>query len=153
MWRHCRHCRFSDLWLIWSNRDFHSRRMVCNTDMSISNKPLYINLINKLKTKLKNLTLSRWVKVLFLPKMLIFCRKNDNISKIKKVLKLRGLFSETKYVCVLRYQTYANWTDWTDISLLGVASEPFKFIISFLPRFSVTFKKNRFHQSKIFSFV
>ena len=45
------------------------------------------------------------VKVLFLiKKMLIFCKKNAEISKIKVVLVLKGIFSETTYVCVLTHQ-------------------------------------------------
>ena len=39
----------------------------------------------------------------FCQKMLIFCKKGD-ISKIKGVMVLKGVFSETKYVCVQRYQ-------------------------------------------------
>ena len=31
-------------------------------------------------------------------------QKNADISQIKDVLALKGIFSETKYVCVLRYQ-------------------------------------------------
>ena len=30
-------------------------------------------------------------------------QKNNDISKIKRVLVLKGIFSETTYVCVLRY--------------------------------------------------
>ena len=36
--------------------------------------------------------------------MLIFCKKNADISKIEKVVVLKSIFSETKYVCVLTYQ-------------------------------------------------
>ena len=32
--------------------------------------------------------------------MLIFCKKNADISKIKRTLVLKGIFSETIYVCV-----------------------------------------------------
>ena len=45
-----------------------------------------------------------WVKVLFLQKMLIFYKKNTEISKIKRILVLKGIFSETTYRCVLTYQ-------------------------------------------------
>ena len=34
--------------------------------------------------------------------MLIFCKKNADISKIKKALGLKSIFCETKYGCVLR---------------------------------------------------
>ena len=40
----------------------------------------------------------------FCQKMLIFCKNNADISKIKKVLVLKGIFSEIKYVRVLTYQ-------------------------------------------------
>ena len=33
--------------------------------------------------------------------MLIFLEKNAGISKIKRALVLKGIFSETKYVCIL----------------------------------------------------
>ena len=36
--------------------------------------------------------------------MLIFCKKNADIGKIKGVLVLKGICSKTKYVCVLMYQ-------------------------------------------------
>ena len=32
--------------------------------------------------------------------MLFFCKKNADISKITGVLVLKGMFSETTYVCV-----------------------------------------------------
>ena len=36
--------------------------------------------------------------------IVFFCKKNANISKIKEVLVLKGIFSETTYVCILTYQ-------------------------------------------------
>ena len=56
--------------------------------------------------KLSNtaLILLLWVKVLFLPKIAEFLQKIAGISKIKGVLVLKGIFSETTYVCVLKYQ-------------------------------------------------
>ena len=35
--------------------------------------------------------------------MLIFCKKYADTSKIRKVLELKGILSETTYVCVLTY--------------------------------------------------
>ena len=35
-------------------------------------------------------------------KIFIFCKKNADTSKIKDILVLKGLFSETTYVCVLQ---------------------------------------------------
>ena len=37
-------------------------------------------------------------KVVLQPKMLIFCKKNVDISKIKEVLVLKGIFSKTTYI-------------------------------------------------------
>ena len=45
-----------------------------------------------------------WLKVLFLLKNAEFLLKNRDISKIKKVLVLKSIFSKTTYVCVLTYQ-------------------------------------------------
>ena len=45
-----------------------------------------------------------WVKVLFFTKMLIFYKKNADISKIKVVLVSKGIFFETTYVFVVTYQ-------------------------------------------------
>ena len=41
---------------------------------------------------------------IFVKKMLILCKKNTGISKIKGILVLKGLFSKTTYACVLSYQ-------------------------------------------------
>ena len=45
-----------------------------------------------------------WVKVQFLTKNDTFFQKNDDISTIKEVLVLKGIFPKTKYVCLLTYQ-------------------------------------------------
>ena len=48
------------------------------------------------------------VKVTFLPKILILCKKkkkeNTDISKIQGSLVLKGVFSGTTYVCLLTHQ-------------------------------------------------
>ena len=48
------------------------------------------------------------VKVTFLPKILILCKKkkkeNTDISKIQGSLVLKGVFSGTAYVCLLTHQ-------------------------------------------------
>ena len=41
--------------------------------------------------------------------MVIFCKKNAHISKIKRTLGLKGIFSETEYACVLMYQIPSFW--------------------------------------------
>ena len=45
-----------------------------------------------------------WVKVLLLPKNTNFLQKYTDISKIKRTLVLKGIFSETAYVCVITYE-------------------------------------------------
>ena len=40
----------------------------------------------------------------FREKLLMFCKKNAGISKIKGFLELKGIFSETKYLCIPMYQ-------------------------------------------------
>ena len=42
--------------------------------------------------------------VLFLLKNADFLSKDADINKIKKALELKGIFSETTYVCALTYQ-------------------------------------------------
>ena len=51
------------------------------------------------------LILLLWVSVLFLAKkMLNFCKKYADINKIKGILVLKGIFSETRYyICVCNY--------------------------------------------------
>ena len=44
------------------------------------------------------------MKVLFSPESAAFLQKNADISEIKEVLVLKGLFSESTYLCVLTYQ-------------------------------------------------
>ena len=46
-------------------------------------------------------TLLLWVKVLFWTKNASFLQKNADISKIKEAKALTGIFSETKFRCVL----------------------------------------------------
>ena len=50
------------------------------------------------------LTLVLWVKVVFWPKNADFLQENTDINKINRALALKGVFSETKYVCVLTCQ-------------------------------------------------
>ena len=58
------------------------------------------------KTKICNtaLILLLSTRVLCFIKLMIFLQKNVDISKINRVLVLKGIFSETKYSCVLTYQ-------------------------------------------------
>ena len=44
------------------------------------------------------------LNILFLPKNVDFLQKISDISKIKGILILKSIFSETTYVCVLTYQ-------------------------------------------------
>ena len=43
-------------------------------------------------------------KYYFSQKTLIFCKTNADISRIKKALLLKDIFSQTTYVCVLTCQ-------------------------------------------------
>ena len=82
-----------------------SRRIVCKTYVFIkSNLLSYKNWKQNYKTCNTALTLLLWVKILFLPKTVIFLQKNADIRKIKRALVLKGIFSKTTYVCVLTCQ-------------------------------------------------
>ena len=48
-----------------------------------------------------------WVKVLFFKINADFLQKNPDISKIKGVLILKGIFHETTYVNALTYQIWS----------------------------------------------
>ena len=62
---------------------------------------------NRAKKSLIALAILLWVKVLFWPKNADFLQKNADISKIKKVLVIEGIFSETTDVCVLTCQIWS----------------------------------------------
>ena len=77
--------------------------IVCSAYLFINSKLLFQK---KLETEIKSLfhtalTLLLWVNILFLPKKCWFFAKNVDISKIKKVLVLKGTFSKNTYVHVL----------------------------------------------------
>ena len=55
-------------------------------------------ILQKLRTKLKILKHSS--RTITLSKDTIFGKKNTDISKIRRVLVLQGIFSETRYSCV-----------------------------------------------------
>ena len=74
------------------------RRMVYKTYIFNNNNFLLAKTENGTKKSPNTaLMLLLEVKVLFLP-------KNAEIIKIKRILVLRGIFSETTYLCVLIYQ-------------------------------------------------
>ena len=72
----------------------------------------FFNLTKNENKTLKSLTQPSYYcfeKVLYLPKSADFLqKKNAEINKIKEVLVLKGIFSETIYKCVLTYQNLAN---------------------------------------------
>ena len=77
--------------------------IVCSAYLFINSKLLFQK---KLETEIKSLfhtalTLLLWVNILFLPKKCWFFAKIVDISKIKKVLVLKGTFSKNTYVHVL----------------------------------------------------
>ena len=79
--------------------------MVCETYvLHTSNLSCYKNWKRNLKISNTAFILLLWVKVLSLIKNANFLQKNADISKIKWVLVLKGIFSKTMFVCVFRYQ-------------------------------------------------
>ena len=53
-----------------------------------------------------------WVKILFLTKNTDFLQKNADISKIKGLLVLKGIFSET--TCVFTHQIWCFEHDFNE---------------------------------------
>ena len=82
----------------------NSGRVVCKTYIFINSNLLSYKNGKQLKNCNIALTLLLWVKVLFWSKNGDFLQENTGISKIKRVLVLKGMFSETKYMCVLTCQ-------------------------------------------------
>ena len=84
-----------------------SGRIVCKAYIFINSKLLLYNNWNQ-SYRISNvaLILMPWVKVLFLIKK-CWCFAKKCISKIKVVLALKGIFSETTYVCVLTKQIWS----------------------------------------------
>ena len=63
------------------------------------------NRIKIFLTQLSSLIPLLFSKGTIFVKTAIFCKnKNTDINKIKKVQALKGIFSETTYLCVLMYQ-------------------------------------------------
>ena len=91
-----------------ATRMLNSRRMVYKTYIFINSDLLsYKNWKQNWNINNTAFTLWLWVKVLFLPKNTDFFQENAGISKIKNALVLKGIFSETKYVCVLTSQIWS----------------------------------------------
>ena len=81
-----------------------SGHIVCKTYIFIKSNILSCKIIKKIKISNTALILLVCVKVLFLQKTAGFLHKNADISKVKRVLVIKNIFSETKCVCVLTYQ-------------------------------------------------
>ena len=91
-----------------ATRMLNSRRMVYKTYIFInSNLSSFKNWKQNWNINNTAFTLWLWVKVLFLQKIADFFQENAGISKIKKALVLKGIFSETTYVCVLTCQIWS----------------------------------------------
>ena len=60
-------------------------------------------ILDKLKTELKSSRKHSYYTITLF-KGTIFAKKNADINKIKRVLVLKEIFSETTYVCVLTYK-------------------------------------------------
>ena len=79
-------------------RKSSSGRMVCKTYFLINSNLLsYKNWKQNKKISNTSLILLLWVKVLLLTK------KSADISKIRRVLVLKSIFSKTRYRCILTY--------------------------------------------------
>ena len=77
-------------------------RIVCKTYIFINSNFLsYKNWTKKSLTQLSHYSFEQ--RYYFCQKILIFCQKNADISKIKKALVLKSIFSETAYVRLLTY--------------------------------------------------
>ena len=89
----------------WRIRKLNSRCIVYKTYISSNSNLLsYTNWIQSSEISnivLHTIALRRGTKVV---KNVNLLQKNGNISKIKKVLSLNGIFSETKYGIVFTYQ-------------------------------------------------
>ena len=72
---------------------------------------LYLTKPENKTSKISNtaLILLLWVKVLLFLKNADFLQKSADISKIKDLLVLRYIFSETKYGFVLAYQISSSY--------------------------------------------
>ena len=81
-----------------------SRRMISKTFIFINSNFF----LQKLKTELK--ILPHNFHAIALSKGTIFDKKAD-ITKIKKVMELKGIFSKTTYMCVLMNQISSIWHD------------------------------------------
>ena len=87
-------------------RNPHSGSIVCKTYIFINNNLLsYKNWKQNQNFSSAALTLSLWVKVLFLTKNAdFFAKQNADINKIMGALILKGILSETAYMFVLTHQ-------------------------------------------------
>ena len=84
----------------------NSGHMVCKTYIFIFTAVIFYLTKSENRTKQSNTVpiLLLCVKVLFLPKTAVFLQKNVDIRKIRRVLVLKAIFSETAHVCVLMYE-------------------------------------------------
>ena len=98
LWRHCHFPIYNQF---GEFRKPDSGRLVPRIYIFI-NSNFYLTKTEKnLKIiKHSSITLLLWVEVLFWPKNTDFLQKNADISKIKRTLVLKGIFSESTYVCV-----------------------------------------------------
>ena len=104
-----------------------SGRIVCKIYVFINSNLLsYNNWKQNWKIFNTALTLLLWVKVLFLPKNGDFFHKNADINKIKRALVLKGIFSETTYVCALTWwfgQYFPRFFYFAAVSLASEGSQ------------------------------
>ena len=100
LWRRCCFSIYSQLGAIWKLDFGH---MVCKTYIFINSSILYYKSWKQnLKIPNTTFTLLLWIENIFAKKILIFCKKKSDISKIKRALVLkRKIFWD--YICVCTY--------------------------------------------------
>ena len=80
-------------------------RIVCKTYIFINSNLLsYKKWKQNWEISKTAITLLLWIKVLLLPRNADVLQRDADINKIQRVLVLKGIFSETSYVCVPTYQ-------------------------------------------------
>ena len=101
--------------------------MVCNSYILVNSNLLSCKNWKQNKKNFNTaLILRLWVKELFLPKNVDFLQICADISKIKRVLILKGIFSKSTYVCVcLRAKFQASSVILTSFRQLGFWNWPF----------------------------
>ena len=89
-----------------SNKSSYKNQCLLKTTILSAQKSYYISILNDLQTILNYDSYITMVSKAIEHEMLTMLTmpKNANISKIKGILVLNGMISETTFACVLTYQ-------------------------------------------------